>query len=63
MKRSEKCCTGNSHVKPMLQVIDDSGTFRGGVGVEASFWPDGGPNPRPSDMRQRYAPKGRRDDP
>jgi hypothetical protein len=37
-------------VKPILQVIDDSGTFRGWVGVEASFWPNGGPNPRASDL-------------
>jgi hypothetical protein len=50
MERGEKCYTGNSHVKPMLQVIDDSGAFRGWVGVEASFWPNGGTNPRASDM-------------
>ncbi|WP_369172843.1 hypothetical protein AB5J49_34950 [Streptomyces sp. R28] len=31
------CYRGNSHVKPMLQVLDDSGAFRGWVGVEASF--------------------------
>lgn len=35
------CYTGNSHVKPMLQIIDDSGAFRGWVGVEASFSPSG----------------------
>jgi hypothetical protein len=35
------CYQGNSHVKPMLQVIDDSRTFRGWVGVEASFSPAG----------------------
>ncbi|MEU5575385.1 hypothetical protein, partial [Streptomyces coeruleorubidus] len=35
------CYRGNSHVKPMLQVLDDSGGFRGWVGVEASFSPAG----------------------
>ncbi len=29
------CYAGGSHVKPELQVIDDSGRFRGWVGVEA----------------------------
>ncbi|WP_043630884.1 hypothetical protein [Nonomuraea candida] len=36
------CYSGNSHVKPMLQIIDDTGAFRGWVGVEASFSPSGG---------------------
>lgn len=44
------CYTGNSHVKPMLQIIDDNGGFRGWVGVEASFYPYGGANPRSNDM-------------
>lgn len=35
--RNEYCYTGNSHVKPMLQVVDDNGVFRGWVGVEASL--------------------------
>ncbi|ONK10074.1 hypothetical protein [Streptomyces sp. MP131-18] len=35
--RGEHCYTGNSHVKPMIQIIDDDGTFRGWVGVEASL--------------------------
>ncbi|GGT05246.1 hypothetical protein ACFFV7_40505 [Nonomuraea spiralis] len=37
MERGEFCYTGNSHVKPLMQIIDDSGAFRGWVGVEASF--------------------------
>jgi hypothetical protein len=36
-EQNRLCYTGNSHVKPMLQVIDDNGRFRGWVGVEASF--------------------------
>lgn len=44
------CYTGNSHVKPMLQVIDDAGNFRGWVGVEASFYPYSGGDPRSRDM-------------
>jgi hypothetical protein len=35
--RGEYCYTGNSHVKPQLQIIDDSGRFHGWVGVEASL--------------------------
>jgi hypothetical protein len=35
--RGEYCYTGNSHVKPMLQIIDDNGGFHGWVGVEASI--------------------------
>jgi hypothetical protein len=35
--RGETCYTGNSHVKPMMQVIDDNGVFHGWVGVEASL--------------------------
>ncbi|WP_113705225.1 hypothetical protein [Nonomuraea lactucae] len=37
MERGEFCYTGNSHVKPLMQVIDDKGAFRGWVGAEASF--------------------------
>ncbi|WP_129669918.1 hypothetical protein [Phytoactinopolyspora endophytica] len=35
--RNEYCYTGNSHVKPMMQIIDDNGGFHGWVGVEASL--------------------------
>ncbi|MFC0529287.1 hypothetical protein [Phytohabitans kaempferiae] len=35
--RKETCYTGNSHVKPMIQVVDDNGVFHGWVGVEASL--------------------------
>ena len=49
MERDEPCYTGNSHVKPMLQVIDDNGGFHGWVGVEASFYPEGN-DPRGQDM-------------
>ena len=35
--RGEYCYTGNSHVKPMLQIIDSDGGFHGWVGVEASL--------------------------
>lgn len=35
--RGEVCYTGNSHVKPMLQIVDEDGTFHGWVGVEASL--------------------------
>jgi hypothetical protein len=31
------CYTGNSHVKPLLQIIDNDGVFHGWVGVEASI--------------------------
>ena len=41
MERKQFCYTGNSHVKPLLQIIDDSGVFRGWVGAEASFSTDG----------------------
>ena len=34
--RNEYCYTGNSHVRPMLQIIDDDGEWHGWVGVEAS---------------------------
>lgn len=37
MERGQFCYTGNSHVKPLMQIIDDSGAFRGWVGAEASF--------------------------
>lgn len=35
--RGEYCYTGNSHVKPMLQIIDSDGGFHGWVAVEASL--------------------------
>jgi hypothetical protein len=35
--RGEHCYTGNSHVKPMLQIIDNAGGFHGWVAVEASL--------------------------
>ncbi|WP_433467840.1 hypothetical protein [Spirillospora sp. CA-128828] len=35
--RHELCYTGNSHVKPMIQIVDDEGRFHGWVGVEASL--------------------------
>ncbi|HEX3646775.1 MAG TPA: hypothetical protein VHV49_00020, partial [Pseudonocardiaceae bacterium] len=35
--RGEYCYTGNSHVKPLLQIIDNNGVFHGWVGVEASI--------------------------
>ena len=33
----ETCYKRNSHVKPMLQILDDDGQFHGWVGTEASF--------------------------
>ncbi|WP_433430553.1 hypothetical protein [Nonomuraea sp. CA-141351] len=39
MERKQFCYSGNSHIKPLLQIIDDSGAFRGWVGAEASFYP------------------------
>lgn len=35
--RGEYCYQGNSHVKPMLQIIDNDGAFHGWVAVEASL--------------------------
>lgn len=35
--RGEYCYWGNSHVKPMLQIIDSDGGFHGWVAVEASI--------------------------
>ncbi|SFP46087.1 hypothetical protein SAMN05421810_102652 [Amycolatopsis arida] len=35
--RGEHCYTGNSHVKPLMQIIDSDGGFHGWVGVEASL--------------------------
>jgi hypothetical protein len=32
------CYKLNSHVKPLLQVIDDAGRFRGWVGAETSYY-------------------------
>ncbi|NUR90504.1 MAG: hypothetical protein HOY71_41050 [Nonomuraea sp.] len=37
MEAKQFCYNGNSHIKPLEQIIDDSGRFRGWVGVEASF--------------------------
>ncbi|WP_214325696.1 hypothetical protein [Nonomuraea sediminis] len=39
MESKTFCYSGNSHIKPLLQIIDDSGAFRGWVGAEASFYP------------------------
>ncbi|MEU6226585.1 hypothetical protein [Streptomyces sp. NPDC047042] len=36
------CYQNNSHPRPMLQIIDDSGTFRGWVGAEAFTHVNGG---------------------
>ena len=36
-EQGQFCYTGNSHVKPLLQIIDDDGAFHGWVGAEASF--------------------------
>lgn len=35
--RGEHCYTGGSHVKPMIQIIDDEGVFHGWIGVEGSL--------------------------
>ncbi|MEU9336552.1 hypothetical protein AB0D49_25835 [Streptomyces sp. NPDC048290] len=35
LAQGEPCYTHNSHPRPMLQIIDDSGEFQGWVGVEA----------------------------
>jgi hypothetical protein len=35
--RGEYCYTGNSHVKPMLEIVDSDGVLHGWVGVEASL--------------------------
>ncbi|MCA2227771.1 hypothetical protein [Nonomuraea aurantiaca] len=48
-EHGEFCYTGNSHVKPLLQILDDDGGFHGWVGAEASFYPLGS-DPRYSDM-------------
>jgi hypothetical protein len=34
--REETCYTGNSHVRPVMQAIDDGGAFHGWVGIEWS---------------------------
>jgi hypothetical protein len=44
------CYDRNSHVKPLLQVLDDTGTFRGWVGAEASFNVNAISDPRGDDM-------------
>lgn len=48
--RGEVCYKGNSHIKMMLQIIDDSNKFRGWVGVESSFYPGNKINPRLDDQ-------------
>ncbi|MET9634698.1 hypothetical protein ABZX92_45390 [Lentzea sp. NPDC006480] len=45
----QTCYTRNSHVRPMLQILDDDARFRGWVGVEASFNPVVRPNENPRD--------------
>ena len=47
MERKTFCYSGNSHIKPLLQIIDDNGNFHGWVGAETSFYPGG---PRTKDM-------------
>ncbi|MFF0450727.1 hypothetical protein ACFYT4_30805 [Streptomyces sp. NPDC004609] len=54
MERNEFCYTGNSHVKPMLQIIDDNGNFHGWVGAEASFYPSSAGDPRYHDMLSTF---------
>ncbi|WP_188196087.1 hypothetical protein [Nonomuraea sp. SYSU D8015] len=45
------CYRGNSHVYPLLQIIDDNGGWRGWVGVEAAFYPyNDVADPRSRDM-------------
>ena len=44
------CYDRNSHVKPLMQALDDTGTFRGWVGVEASFAVPATPDVRGADM-------------
>jgi hypothetical protein len=50
--RDGACYAGNSHVKPLLQIIDDDHRFRGYVGAEASFHPSARAedDPRKHDM-------------
>jgi hypothetical protein len=52
LAKGSACYAGNSHVYPLLQVIDDNGRWRGWVGVEASFYPYDDPDgdPRRHDM-------------
>ncbi|MGW6455171.1 hypothetical protein ACWF94_04465 [Streptomyces sp. NPDC055078] len=54
MERNEFCYTGNSHVKPMMQIIDDNGNFHGWVGAEASFYPSSAGDPRHHDMLSAF---------
>jgi hypothetical protein len=37
MEHGQFCCSGNSHARPLMQIIDDEGAFHGRVGAEASF--------------------------
>nr|SBP00030.1 hypothetical protein BN4615_P9546 [Nonomuraea gerenzanensis] len=51
LAKDSQCYKGNSHVYPLLQIIDDKARWRGWVGVEASFHPyDGQADPRRHDM-------------
>lgn len=43
--RGETCYTGNSHTKPLLQIIDENNAWRGWVGVEV-FYDQTGGNPQ-----------------
>jgi hypothetical protein len=50
LSQGATCYLGNSHVKPLLQVIDDDNNFRGWVGAEASFNVTMHVDPRSHDM-------------
>jgi hypothetical protein len=50
LAKGSPCYAGNSHVYPLLQVIDDNGSWRGWVGVEASFYPYAATDARKRDM-------------
>lgn len=50
LAKGSACYQGNSHVYPLLQVIDDNGGWRGWVGVEASFYPYAESDARSRDM-------------
>lgn len=50
LAKDSPCYKGNSHVYPLLQVIDDNGGWRGWVGVEAAFYPYDDPDARSKDM-------------
>ncbi|MFF4617050.1 MULTISPECIES: hypothetical protein [Nonomuraea] len=51
LAKGSQCYKGNSHVYPLLQIIDDEARWRGWVGVEASFYPyNDQADPRRNDM-------------